>query len=138
MQSASIMTKTVFESDSLGQLIELLMEERGFTSREALGDAIGLSKGTIKNWLDATTPPSPDKLDLLAAYIPAPRRWIYDLAYTLSDRPNSAAVRRASAIRELLETAPEDIQEAVLAAARAMIANRSAQQKKKDVDEELS
>lgn len=108
------------EAKSLQEFVELLKLEQG-DSNASLGAKIGVAGTTIYRFLHGERADD-ETLDKIADYAGVTRDWLYALAKGTAVRPKYS--RAVAMLAALLEQAPPDIQEDVLAMARALIESR--------------
>jgi transcriptional regulator with XRE-family HTH domain len=108
------------EAENLAEFVALLKSEQG-DSNATLGAKMGVSSTTIYRLLHGENADD-DTLDRIADYAGVTRTWLYALAKDMPTRPRYSRV--VSMLAALLEEAPPDIQEDVLALARTLIDRR--------------
>jgi hypothetical protein len=125
-------TENLHEAENLAEFIELLKAEQG-DSNATLGNKMGIGGTTVYRLLHGGKADD-DTLDKIADYAGVTRTWMYALAKDMPTRPRYSRV--VSMLAALLEEAPQDIQEDVLALARTLIDRRKKQSAKGQEDED--
>ncbi len=119
---ARLPMKSIYESTSIADVIGFLKESANL-SNARLAEQMGLSKATVQRLGTMHKAedhrPEPEMLDKLAAYSGVPREWLYEMAYKIETRRQYS--KTISAIAELLEQAPADLQQMFLAQVRAAL-----------------
>lgn len=109
------------DARSLGEFLERLKAESG-DSNSTLAAKIGVAGSTISRLINDEVKPDDDTLDKIADYAGVTRAWLYELAKGIPSRPRYS--RTVSLLAALVEQAPPDVQEDVLALARTLIERR--------------
>ena len=112
--------KTVFEANTLAEVMRYLKEEGNFSQRE-LAERIGIGQTTVHRMLAGDIPDAA-VLDTLAVYAQVPREWLYRIAFGLEVRTTHSPT--VAAVANLLEAMPADLQEMFLAQVRSVVDRR--------------